>query len=143
MKTFFGEVFSKISNGIFMGCLGVILACWGLYECNDMMMLVGFGILALGFILAVTNEERVIKEKNDLKESNKRLKRRLDDKQHEIEKLQDAVLYLMQDMEDTSRNFQKLSDELKIKTATVEMFKKIKIIDLIDNRNREGESSND
>lgn len=120
MKTIFGEVFTKISNGIFIGLLGAILICWGLYETSDTMMLVGIAILCGGFMLATINENRVIAKSKKKDDENKRLKRRLRDSQELIKELQDAVMYLTQDMEVVSK-------ELKSKTATVEKFKKIRL----------------
>ena len=77
MKTIFGEVFTKISNGIFIGCLGAILICWGLYEISDTMMLIGIAILCVGFMLATINENRMISKSKKKDDENKRLKRRL------------------------------------------------------------------
>lgn len=120
MKTIFGEVFSKISNGIFIGCLGAILICWGLYETSDTMMLVGIAILCIGFMLATINENRVIAKSKKKDDENKRLKRRLRNSQELIKELQDAVMYLSQDME-------QVSNELKSKNNTIERYKKIKL----------------
>ena len=127
MRAIFGEVFSKISNGIFIGCLGGILVSWGLYEKWDTMMFVGITILAVGFILAVINEEHVIRKIASSEEENKKLKKRLKDRQREIEQLQDAVMYLTQDMEQVSK-------ELKSKSVTIERFKKIKLSMLKDSK---------
>ena len=120
MKTIFGEVFSKISNGIFIGLLGAILICWGLYETSDTMMLVGIAILCIGFMLATINENRVIAKSKKKDDENKRLKRRLRNSQELIKELQDAVMYLSQDME-------QVSNELKSKNNTIERYKKIKL----------------
>lgn len=120
MKTIFGEIFTKISNGILIGCLGAILICWGLYETSGTMMLTGMLILVVGFIFAITNEKRRIKEANDLSASNDRLKKRLKNSQELIKELQDAVMYLSQDME-------QVSNELKSKNNTIERYKKIKL----------------
>lgn len=120
MKAIFGEVFTKISNGIFIGCLGDILICWGLYETSDAMMLVGIAILCVGFILATINENRVISKSKKKDDENKRLKRRLRNSQELIKELQDAVMYLTQDME-------QVSNELKSKNNTIERYKKIKL----------------
>ena len=120
MKTIFGEVFSKISNGIFIGLLGAILIGWGLYETSDTMMLVGIAILCIGFMLATINENRVIAKSKKKDDENKRLKRRLRNSQELIKELQDAVMYLSQDME-------QVSNELKSKNNTIERYKKIKL----------------
>ena len=120
MKTIFGEVFTKISNGIFIGLLGAILICWGLYETSDTMMLVGIAILCIGFMLATINENRVIAKSKKKDDENKRLKRRLRNSQELIKELQDAVMYLSQDME-------QVSNELKSKNNTIERYKKIKL----------------
>lgn len=120
MKTIFGEVFSKISNGILIGCLGAILICWGFYETSDTMMLVGIVILCVGFMLAIINENRVIAKSKKKDDENKRLKRRLRNSQELIKELQDAVMYLSQDME-------VVSNELKSKNNTIERYKKIKL----------------
>lgn len=120
MKTIFGEVFTKISNGILIGCLGAILICWGLYETSDTMMLVGIAILCFGFILATINENRMISKSKKKDDENKRLKRRLRNSQELIKELQDAVMYLSQDME-------QVSNELKSKNNTIERYKKIKL----------------
>lgn len=120
MKTIFGEVFTKISNGILIGCLGAILVCWGLYETSDTMMLVGITILCVGFMLAVTNENRNIREKKKSDERIKKLEKRVEIYKDKSEKLEDAVMYLTQDMET-------VSNELKKKNVTVERFKKIKL----------------
>ena len=120
MKTIFGEVFTKISNGIFIGCLGAILICWGLYETSEIMMLIGMFILVIGFVLAIINENRMISKSKKKDDENKRLKRRLRDSQELIKELQDAVMYLTRDME-------VVSNELKSKNNTIERYKKIKL----------------
>lgn len=120
MKTIFGEVFTKISNGILIGCLGAILICWGLYETSEIMMLIGMFILVIGFVLAIINENRMISKSKKKDDENKRLKRRLRDSQELIKELQDAVMYLTQDME-------QVSNELKSKNNTIERYKKIKL----------------
>ena len=120
MKAIFGEVFTKISNGILIGCLGAILVCWGLYETSDTMMLIGIAILCVGFMLATINENRMIAKSKKKDDENKRLKRRLRNSQELIKELQDAVMYLSQDME-------QVSNELKSKNNTIERYKKIKL----------------
>ena len=120
MKTIFGEVLTKISNGILIGCLGAILVCWGLYETSDTMMLVGIAILCGGFMLAVINENRTIKDKKKSNNKIKKLEKKVEFQKKQIEELQDAVMYLSQDMKE-------VSEELKSKTATVEKFKKIRL----------------
>ena len=120
MKAIFGEVFSKISNGILIGCLGTILVSWGLYETSDTMMLVGIIILCVGFMLAVTSETRTIKAKNKSNDKIEKLETKVKFQKKQIEELQDAVMYLSQDMKE-------VSEELKSKTATVEKFKKIRL----------------
>lgn len=120
MKTIFGEVFTKISNGILIGCLGAILICWGLYETSDTMMLIGMFILVIGFVLAIINENRMISKSKKKDDENKRLKRRLRNSQELIKELQDAVMYLSQDMKE-------VSEELKSKNNTIERYKKIKL----------------
>ena len=125
MKTIFGEVFTKISNGILIGCLGAILICWGFYETSDTMMLVGIVILCVGFMLAVTNENRNIREKKKSDERIKRLEKRVEIYKDKSEKFEDAVMYLTQDME-------VVSNELKKKNVTIERYKKIKLSALKD-----------
>lgn len=120
MKTIFGEVFSKISNGIFIGLLGAILICWGLYETSDTMMIVGIAILCVGFMLAVTNENRTIKDKKKSNNKIKKLEKKVEFQKKQIEELQDAVMYLSQDMKE-------VSNELNSKNNTIERYKKIKL----------------
>lgn len=127
MKEIFGEVFTKISNGIFIGCLGCILVSWGLYESSDVLILSGAVMLVMGFILAVINEERGIKKSKKSDDKIKKLEKKLKSKNKMIEELQDAVMYLTQDMEIVSA-------ELKAKSVTIERFKKIKLSMLKDNK---------
>jgi len=119
MKHFF-EPFSKISNGILIGCFGVILICWGLYEVSDTMILIGLIPLVVGFILAVSNEHRVITQINDLTKSNKRTKDRAKELKSELEQLQDSFLELTDNLESATK-------ELKLKNDTIERFKKIRV----------------
>lgn len=114
------EVFSKISNGIFIGCLGIILVSWGLYEYSDFMMYFGLFVVVVGFILAVSNEERYIRKYNDLMKSNERLKERAKENKKKIDNLEDRVL-------DLSENLEDMSKDLKLKTDTINRFKKIKV----------------
>lgn len=123
MKAIFGEVFTKISNGIFIGCLGAILICWGLYETSDTMMIVGIMILCVGFMLAVTNENRTIKDKKKSNNKIKKLEKKVEFQKKHIEELQDAVMYLSQDMEVVSK-------ELKSKNITIERYRKIKLSEI-------------
>jgi hypothetical protein len=120
MKTVFGEVFTKISNGIFIGIIGCILNGWGLYEKSDTMMLISIGILVGGFILAVINEERVIRKIEKLESSKKRNQKRFDYTMEELINTQDAVMYLKEDVS-------QLRDELKLKSSTIDRFKKIEV----------------
>lgn len=123
MKTIFGEVFSKISNGIFIGCLGAILIGWGLYETSDTMMIVGIAILCGGFILATINENRNIRDKKKSDERIEKLEYKVEFYKQSSQKNEDDLAFLKQDMNIIKK-------ELEEKNITIERYRKIKLSEI-------------
>lgn len=120
MKTIFGEVFTKISNGILIGCLGAILICWGLYETSEIMMLIGMFILVIGFVLAIINENRTIKDKKKSDERIEKLENKVEFYKQSSQKNEDDLAFLKQDMDIIKK-------ELEEKNIIIERHRKIRL----------------